>query len=344
MSRKVRFAADRIAKSFIPDASSSSSSEHSSSGEPDSDAEPEFNPSHLRADSAPVVESSEASEASMSDGDSEEDESDSDSAPIPEPEAVRDLEAELAQLEQDDGGGLIKSLRQQQEADLRVARGTSALQSQYASLLLLRLKFQGLLIGANVLPPAPAPFEAAAADPDVAALLGEIHDLFGGLEAELHDMKLALEKTFGWDDPPAQMLDIVRHWGSRLRLAAGPKRGTVINRPVDEQITADIAAKTHLIQPSRHRDDADSIFGLSQQPQVSAEYYNDYAWYKRLLAEVVGDKRPEVRVLVGKPKKKLLRSKQIHYEVIPKLQGFVVPTRPFTVPDDVDALYNSLMK
>jgi hypothetical protein len=279
-----------------------------------------------------------------SDDHHEEDESDSDSIPIPEPDAVRDLEAELAQLEQGDGGGLIESLRQQQEADLRVARGTSVLQSQYASLLLLRLRFQGLLAGANVLPPAPGPFEAAVSDPDVAALLGEIHELFAGLEAELHDMKLELEELFGWDDPPAQMLEIVRHWGSRLRLAAAPKRGAVINRPVDEQIVADIAAKTHLIQPSRHRDEADTLFGLDQQPEITNEYYNDYAWYKRLLAEVVGDKRPQVRVIVDRPKKKLLRGKQIHYDVIPKLQGFMVPTRSFAVPDDIDALYNSLMK
>jgi hypothetical protein len=140
------------------------------------------------------------------------------------------------------------------------------------------------------------------------------------------------------------MLEIVRHWASRLRLGAAPKRGVVINRPVDEQIAGDIAAKTHLIQPSRHRDEADKLFGLDEQPEIADEYYNDYAWYKRLLAEVVGDKRPEVRVIVDGRKKRLLRGKQINYDVIPGLQGFMIPTSSFALPDDIDALYNSLMK
>jgi hypothetical protein len=73
-------------------------------------------------------------------------------------------------------------------------------------------------------------------------------------------------------------------------------------------------------------------------------YYNDYAWYKKLLADFVGEKGTETKVVVDRPKKKLLRGRQINYEPIPKLQGFMIPSRPAVFPDDIDALYNSLMK
>jgi hypothetical protein len=46
----------------------------------------------------------------------------------------------------------------------------------------------------------------------------------------------------------------------------------------------------------------------------------------------------------GSAEKKLFLGKQIHSDPIPNLQGFLIPGRPFVVPDDIDALCNSLMK
>jgi hypothetical protein len=86
------------------------------------------------------------------------------------------------------------------------------------------------------------------------------------------------------------------------------------------------------------------MFGMDEQPDVLNEYYNDYSWYKRLLAEFVGEKKPDAKVVVERGKKQVLKSKQISYEVIPALQGFMVPGKPCTVRDDIDIVINSLMK
>jgi hypothetical protein len=356
MSRKVRFAADRIAKSFLPqeDTSSSSSSEPESSEETPADLE--FIPSRLREDAVPDLEGSGARQVSRTELDSEdiseeEDEENDSDIDFPAPPEMQDLEAELAQLEADEGTSLVESLRAQQEADLKVARGTAALRTQYSSLLLLRLKFQNLLSASNVLPPplpvgvCPNAFEAAIQDAEVATLLADVNQEFTELEHELHEMKDELQQMYGWetDQTGDQMMEIIRHWGSRLRMSSGFKKGAVINRSVEEQIAAALDNLGDLVQPSKHRDEGDRIFGLEEQLDVITGYYNDYGWYKKLLADFVGEKRSDAKV-VERPKKKLLRGKQISYETIPKLQGFMIPSKPVIVPDEIDALYNSLMK
>jgi hypothetical protein len=114
----------------------------------------EFNPSKLRDDAALNLEGSgarpvsraelDASSTDLSVKQEQDSDEDSDDLVIPAPPEMKDLGAELAQLEQDEGTSLVESLREQQEADLSTARGTSALRIQYASLLLLRLQFQNL--------------------------------------------------------------------------------------------------------------------------------------------------------------------------------------------------------
>jgi hypothetical protein len=355
MSRRVRFAADRIAKSMLPQDESSSSSESESAEEEIADVE--FNPSRLRDDAVPEFESARPVPRESLDSDifSEEDEEESDSdsdMAIPAPPELNDLEAELAQLEADEGSSLVDSLREQQEADLKAARGTAALRSQYSSFLLLRLKFQNLLTSANVLPPHfpedahPNAFEAATEDPEVAALMAEVSAGFSALEQEIRDIKTEIQAMYGWSPEGTgdQMMEIIRHWSSRLRMTSGIRRGSVINRSIEEQIAASLDNLGALVQPSRHRDEHDRIFGVEEQPEVYPAYYNDYAWYKKLLADFVGEKKPDASVRVERPQKRMLRGKQISFEAIPKLQGFMIPSRSAGVPDDIDALYNSLMK
>jgi hypothetical protein len=349
MSRKVRFAADRISKSFLPKSDPSSTSSDSDSPEPDP-TDLSFIPSRLRDDAVPApdgrqVSRTDLNSSDLSEEDEEEESFDSDTT-VPAPPEMESLEAELAALEAGEGASLVDSLREQQEADLKVAVGTSALRSQYSALLLLRLKFQGLLIGSNVLPPAGVAFEAAVEDPEVAGLLEEVRGGFEQLGEELHEMKEEIQQMYGWEvgNPGDQMMGIIRHWGARLRMGSAVKKGTVINRSVEEQIAGALENLGELVQPSRHRDPGDQIFGMEEQPEVLPGYYNDYAWYKKLLADFMGEKTPEAKVVVERSKKKMLRGKQINYQVIPKLQGFMIPSRAVGVMGDIDALYNSLMK
>jgi hypothetical protein len=352
---KRKFAADKIAKDLVKHDEEESESSDSAD---EVHQEVEFNPSAIRQDAefpqlpegAREVTRAEL-EAAVSEYEEDDDESDddfdSDSIPIPEPSEVKDLEAELAELEKEEGSGLLDSLRMQQETDLRIAEGTSELQSEFSSFLLLRLKFQGILISLNALPPGEA-FEAASADPGTSELLSEITESLSSLEAELHEMKTELEHLYGWDTEEIpldeRMMAIIAHWGLKVRLSGGLKRGSVINRPVESQIARALEDIQSLVQPSRHRDPSERIFGLESQPDVLSEVYNDYDWYKRLLVDFVGEKKPDAKVVVDRVKKQVMKSKQISYDVIPELQGFMVPSGVCTVRDDIDVVINSLLK
>ena len=350
MSRR-KIAADQISKLFYAHEEEDTSSD--TTDEPEQQLE--YQPSRIRDDAIPdygghkVTRSQLEEESDYSDSE-DDDDVDSDDFAVPEPEEVKDLEKELADLEEGGRPSLIDSLREQQEADLKVARGTSALQSEYMSLLALRLKMQALLCDANVLPPEGAPFDAAAADPDVAALCASINEGLSVLEQRIHAMKLEQETVYGWrekgdesEQPVGEgMMEIIQHWGLRLRL--GATHGSVINRPIETQIAAALEDKPTLVQPSRHTDGV-KVFGLDEQPEVCAGVYNDNSWYKRLLADYVSEKKPDAKFVVEKPKQKhALKGRQINYDVIPELQGFMIPSKPCVVSDDVDVLYNSLMK
>jgi hypothetical protein len=342
-----RFVADRIAKSFVSQAQDDYDASSTDEEEDVNQTGPlDYVPSRLRQDAIPPPPRARDDVSE----ESEEYDSDSEDLHVPEPEEVADLEAELAELEENEGTGLIDSLRAQQEADLRVAHGTAALQTQYSSLLLLRLKFQPLLTGTNVLPPLfeteGNPYDEALRDPEVAALAGEIAGIFESIDSELLELQSELGQNYGWEPTGVenQMFDIIGHWGARMRMSGGARKGAVINQPVVDQIRSSLAHLDMQIQPSRNRDDGDHIFGVDEQPVVLDSYYNDYAWYKKLLAEYVGEKKPDAAVIVDRPKKHTLRGRQITYDVIPALQGFMVPGRASVVRDDIDVLYNSLMK
>lgn len=310
-----------------------------------------FRPSRLRADAVPTWDDDAVS------ADEEEEEEDyddfggfnSDDEVVPEPEEVRDLEAELMELEENEGGGLIESLREQQEADLKVARGTTALQNQYSALFFIRFKLQNLLISANALPPSGGAFDAASKDPEAKAMLDEIAESMKRIELEMSELKTQLQAIYGWSTPEQtenvadKMMDIIQHWGLRTRL--GSTQGSVINRPIEVQIASALDDRPSLIQPTRHRDENERIFGLETQPPICDSYYNDYAWYKRLLADYVSEKKPDAKVVVEKVKAKhTLKGRQITYDPIPELQGFMIPSKPCIVPDNADVLFNSLMK
>jgi hypothetical protein len=99
-------------------------------------------------------------------------------------------------------------------------------------------------------------------------------------------------------------------------VSSGVKRGSVINRSIEEQIASALHSLGVLVQPSRHRDEHDRIFGLDVQPDVILCYYNDCSWHKRLLADFVGEKGTDPKVIAERPKKRLLRGRQISYNPI----------------------------
>ena len=375
MSR-IKFAADKIGKQFIPGRNEEEDySESDYSDENEEEREQEFNPSRLRADAIPTdgeykgqkITRAELEKLQDEYDDEEEDEFDdddddipdfdSDNIPIPAPEGADDLEDELAQLEKDEGESLVDSLRQQQEADLRVAQGTKSLGTQYSALMLLRLKLQKVLSAINQLPPSilpestASPFHIAAQDPEVAALLHELNQSASKLFTEIHEIKSTLEKYYEWNEPDSiaeNMMEIIAHWGQRLRLSSGMKRGSVINRPIEQQIESALDNRELLIQPSRHRDPNENVFGVDEQPEVMNEIYNDYNWYKRIVADSIGASSSQAttssdKVKVSKPQKQMIKSKQINYDVIPEIQHFMTPTMA-KIPDYVDALFSSLMK
>ena len=349
MSRR-KVAADEISKMFYAHEEEDSSSSESESHE---DVQLDYQPSRLRDDAVPDYGGHKVTRAELEEESSDEsssEEYDSDDLVVPEPDEVKDLEQELAELEEGEGPNIIDSLRQQQEADLKVAHGTSALQNEYKRLLALRLKMQSILCDANALPPEGDPFIAASHDPDVAALCESITQGLRELEQRLHAMKLEQERVYGWtgtdnpDEPSVGegMMEIIQHWGLRLRL--GTTHGSVINRPIETQIAAALEDKPTLVQPSRHRENT-VVFGLDEQPEVCSGVYNDNSWYKRLLADYLSEKKPDAKFVVERPKQKhVLKGRQINYDVIPELQGFMIPSKPCIVSDDVDVLYNSLMK
>lgn len=373
MSR-IKYAADKIGKQFIP--GRDEEEDYSESEFSDEEVrKQEFNPSRLRTDAVPTEgeykgqtisraeleqQKFEDEEEEDYDEDDEEDDDignfDLDNIPIPAPEGADDLEDELAQLEKDEGESLVDSLRQQQEADLRVAQGTKSLGIQYSALMLLRLKLQEVLSLVNQLPPSvlpestASPFHIAAQDPEVAGILAEISESANNLVSEIHEIKTNLEKYYEWEEPDSvkdNMMEIIAHWGQRLRLSSGMKRGSVINRPIEQQIEAALNNNELLVQPSRHRDPKENVFGIKDQPEVMNEIYNDYNWYKRIVADSIGSSvsqsTSDDKVKVTKPQKQMIRSKQINYDVIPQIQHFMAPTMK-PIPDYVDALFNSLMK
>lgn len=372
MSR-TKYAADKIGKQFIP--GQDEEEEYTESDYLDeNEQEPEFHPSRLRVDAVPrdgeyqgqkvsraelerqknEVEYDEEEETDDEDDDEIPD-FDSDNIPVPAPEGADDLEDELAKLEQDEGESLVDSLRLQQETDLRIAQGTKSLGTQYSALMLLRVKLQKVLIAINQLPPTiipnnpVSPFHIAAKDPEVAGLLHEINESANKLLTELDEIKTTLEKFYEWEPNSIaeNMMEIIAHWGQRLRLSSGMKRGSVINRPIEQQIEKALENHELLVQPSRHRDPNEKVFGLEEQPEVMNEIYNDYNWYKRIVVESTGASVSQTtsndKVKVTKPQKQMIKSKQISYAVMPEIQHFMTPTMK-PIPDNVDALFNSLMK
>ncbi|OHT13411.1 hypothetical protein TRFO_16373 [Tritrichomonas foetus] len=389
---KPKYKADKIAKQFIPGhQEEEEDDEYSYSDSSELEIDPGFNPSRLRNDAIPTEGEYKGKKTTFAeyekmnnklidddDDDEEEDEIDdedddddsddmadfdSDDIPVPAPDGADELEDQLAMLEQEEGEeNLVESLRQQQEADLKIAHGTKALQNQYSALMLLRLKLQKVLAAINQLPPTlipnttKSPFNIAAQDSEVAQLLGELHESAINLVNEIHEILESIERMYEWQDKDQiadNMMEIISHWGQRLRLSSGAQHGSVINRPIEQQIEAALNNHEALVQPSRHRDQNEPVFGLEEQPEVMSEIYNDYGWYRKIVAESIGASSSnsavgsgnsgDGKVAAGKPRKQTIRSKQINYEVMPEIQHFMSATMT-PIPNYVDALFNSLMK
>jgi len=358
-----KFAADRIAKKFIPKSKDIEDSESQSEEESEEETvkpDIKYNPSKIRPSAIPKIKYADESESnseeeSKDDGYSHDEEGfDSEYSDLPDlfAQDIEKLEDEIDQMENEDGD-LISSLRQQQETDKIVAHGTAQLQKQYEHLLRLRLKMQSLLTAVNQLPPAQIDandtsnvFEISNSDPEIAESYKSAVESISKVSEDMKSLKSLLKSSYKWDeneDNTSIMLSVISHWGQKVRLGAGNKHGSVINRPIEQQIVTALKDRPSLIQPSRHVMEK-RIFGLEKTPEVLLANYSDDEFYQKLLRDLVAEKKPDAPSLrTEKPKKELLKSRQINYEVIPQLQNYMIPTMD-PIPDYVDALFASLMK
>lgn len=101
----------------------------------------------------------------------------------------------------------------------------------------LRFILQKVLILVNQLPPTTSPddptispYEIAAEDPEVAQMLQEVHQSACKLLENIRTIKQTLEQYYDWTEPDEvgnNIMEIIAHWGQRLRLSSGMKKGSV---------------------------------------------------------------------------------------------------------------------
>lgn len=361
MSKPLKFKSDEILKQL----NNESTEEEEASESENIDQEIEFNPSRLRSDAIPTegfYEGKKVTRQELEESENETEEEsnemvemeDSDDIVAPEGSDDENLENDLEEFENDKEFNLIENLQKQQEADLKIAKGTTALQNQYSALLLMRLKMQGALKLTNALPTNVSydekddntPFKEACKNKEVLDLLKEINQSANELQGKLHELKGELQKTYDWDDVAETMMNNISNWSQRLKLGSGMKRGSVINRPVNQQIELALQEKQFLIQPTRHREHDSKIFGLEEQPDIVNDIYNDSDYYNSLLSTITGvssknNNKKKVETINGG--KIVTKSKTLKInQVIENLQGFMQIEQQ--QPLGTDAFYRSLLK
>ena len=244
-------------------------------------------------------------------------------------------------------------MQKQKEEDLKVAKGNKALQDQKKRILSLFLKIHPLIQLINQLPPvsldddAPFnPYAIAAEDKEIAEAFKEAADAVEVVRNDFIELKKTLTSFYKWteeDDKTEKLMEIISHWGQRLRQSSGLKNGSVINRPIEQQISAALKDRETLVQPSR-RVTEKRVFGVEEIPEFLHINYTDEDFYDKQMREIIAEKNPEVlaRVKSSKPTKATLKSKQVNYEVIPELQNYMSATMK-PIPDTIDAMLRSLM-
>ena len=267
-----------------------------------------------------------------------------------------DLEAQLRDQdedeEEDEGGQLVMKVQKQREEDLKVAKGNRALQEQKKRILSLFLKIHPLIALINQLPPvsldddAPYnPLQIAMEDEELAKAFEEAAAAIEVLRNDFVKLKQKLVEFYQWneDEKTDKMMEIITHWGQRLRQASGVRSGTVINRPIEQQITAALNDRETLVQPSR-RVHEKRVFGVDKVPEFLHVNYADDDFYDKLMREIIAEKNPQAlaHVKTSKPTKATLRSKQVSYDVIPELQNYMSATMK-PIPDTIDAMLRSIM-
>ena len=266
-----------------------------------------------------------------------------------------ELEAQLRgqeEEEEDEGGKLVSEVQKQREKDLKVARGNRALQEQKKRILSLFLKIHPLIGLINQLPPislddeAPFnPYSIAAEDEEIAQAFKEAADAIEIVRNDFIKLKSTLVSFYDWkeEEKTDKMMEIITHWGQRLRQSSGVRSGTVINRPIEQQITAALNDRETLVQPSR-RVREKRIYGLDEVPEFLHANYDDTDFYDKQMREIIAEKNPEAlaHVKTSKPTKATLRSKQVNYDVIPELQNYMSATMK-PIPDTIDAMLRSIM-
>ena len=356
-----KFAADKIAKKFIPKYKDIEDEQNYSAEESEEEnIKPtiQYNPSKIRKDALSISPKYNFEEeeyySEQDDGYSHDDGTETETSDLLDVEAenIEDLENQLNEIENQEGV-LISSIKQQQEEDKKIASGTAQLQKHYEHLLRLRLKMQSLLNYSNQLPPIFIDnipnsnlFEIASSDKEVAKAFEQASESISKVNEDMKDLKSLFSKYYEFDNVENKtdhMMDIISHWGQKVRLGSGFKHGSVINRPIEQQIASLLKDRNSLIQPSKHVIEK-KIFGLDSIPDILSVNYTDVEFYQKLLRDIVTEKKPEISLTkVQNPQKHQLKSKQISYDVIPELQNYMIPTME-PIPDYVDALFSSLMK
>lgn len=382
MSGRRHFTADKLAKRYVKKEKNIEDENEFSSSAEESEIETDlkYNPSLIRQNEIPDIDVSEKKHTSFEDHanlsgsdeyeediyDEEEDEEQSansadelvesdDSDHLLDMNAgeVDALADEIDKIDDEkEEADIVTMVSKQREEDLKIAHGVSALQEQKKRILSLFLKIHPLISLINQLPPTSldndaefSPYSIAAQDPEIKNAFIEAYKAVERVQEDFTKLKNTISGFYKWEEDTKQnqMLDIISHWGQKLRQAAGIRSGTVINRPIEQQITSALRDMETLTQPSR-RVTEKRVFGVESIPEFLHCNYNDDDFYDRLLREIVSEKNPEVLTRVKKtnPTKAGLKSKQISYEVIPELQNYMAPTMQ-PVPDSIDAMLKSLM-
>ncbi|EAY16702.1 hypothetical protein TVAG_067070 [Trichomonas vaginalis G3] len=263
------------------------------------------------------------------------------------------LAAEIEQIDEEaEESDIVSLVAKQREEDLKIAHGVSTLQDQKKRILTLFLKIHPLISLINQLPPVSldddaefSPYSLAAEDPEINQAFTDACKAIDVVCQDFAELRKTLDGFYKWEEDTVtdKMMDIISHWGQKLRQAAGIRSGTVINRPIEQQITSSLRDMETLTQPSR-RVTEKRVFGVEKMPDFLRCNYNDDDFYDRLLREIVAEKNPDVLAKVKKtnPTKAGLKSKQISYEEIPELRNYMTATMQ-PVPDSIDAMLKSLM-
>lgn len=264
---------------------------------------------------------------------------------------------------------LIGELVKSKEKDKAIAQEIRNLQDQRKELYKLFIHIHSLLPKINKIPPKSldddtdiSPYNISLTDKEVQKAYEETASTISMIESELNGIYTALSEKYFNDmtkeDRGDTNLTNDFMFDRRLRVISkldqrrigqgSVKGGNIINRTIYQQLQDDFNDIENIKQPTRRL--ADKLIGIGEDYKVDylRENYNDKTLFDHMNRWIIEDaskgkmKHVSKKTHSSAPTKKMLRSRQISYEIIPELQNYIAPTRE-PIPDSIDALIRSLM-